>query len=71
MWSTTVPGVAVHERATIFEPGTRGDAVKGSTDGAGLGLALAQRLAHSVGGEITVVPDSPGGHFALALPLAA
>jgi signal transduction histidine kinase len=65
------PGVAVHERAMIFDPGARGGAVRDRTDGAGLGLALAQRLARSAGGEITVVPGSPGGHFALALPLAA
>ncbi|MDX6396623.1 MAG: two-component system, OmpR family, sensor kinase, partial [Gaiellaceae bacterium] len=35
------PGVADHERASIFEPGKRGEAAAGRVDGAGLGLALA------------------------------
>ena len=65
------PGVAAHERAVIFEPGKRGAAVEQTADGAGLGLALAQRLARSAGGDIAVVPGSAGGHFALTLPLAA
>ena len=46
------PGVAAHEQASIFEPGTRGGGGEGHLDGAGLGLALARRLARSAGGEI-------------------
>jgi len=55
-------GVAPEHRRAIFEPGhsTR-------DDGAGLGLALARRLAHSVGGEITE-QGAGHGHFVLALP---
>jgi signal transduction histidine kinase len=64
------PGVAGAEQATIFDPGTRGAAAAGRADGAGLGLALARRLARSAGGEITVTPGSPGGRFTLKLPLA-
>ena len=64
------PGVAEHEQATIFEPGARGGAAEGRADGAGLGLSLAQRLARSAGGEITVTPGSAGGQFTLRLPLA-
>ena len=64
------PGVAGAEEATIFDPGTRGAAAAGRADGAGLGLALARRLARSAGGEITVTPGSPGGRFTLKLPLA-
>jgi signal transduction histidine kinase len=63
------PGVAEHEQALIFEPGTRGEASGGRTDGAGLGLSLARRLARSAGGEIVVTPGR-GGRFTLRLPLA-
>jgi signal transduction histidine kinase len=62
------PGVAGDERDTIFEPGTRGRAAAGH-DGAGLGLAHAQRLARSAGGAITAEPDEAGGRFTLKLPL--
>ena len=64
------PGVADHERASIFEPGKRGEAAAGRVDGAGLGLALAQRLVRSAGGEISAVAGSSGGRFVLTLPLA-
>jgi len=63
------PGVGGDERESIFEPGTRGRAAAGS-DGAGLGLALAQRLARSAGGAVTAEPDAAGGRFTLRLPLA-
>ncbi|MDX6439590.1 MAG: two-component system, OmpR family, sensor kinase [Gaiellaceae bacterium] len=64
------PGVAEHERTSIFEPGTRGEAAGSRVDGAGLGLALAQRLVQSAGGEITAVASSSGGDFVITLPLA-
>jgi signal transduction histidine kinase len=64
------PGVADDEQESIFEPGVRGAVAKGRADGAGLGLSLAQRLARSAGGEITVTPGSSGGRFTLRLPLA-
>jgi signal transduction histidine kinase len=59
------PGVpaALGERA--FDPGVRGE---GENDGgAGLGLALARRLARSCGGDVTL-GDGPGGCFVLDLP---
>lgn len=64
------PGVAEEECEAIFEPGTRGTAGSASRQGAGLGLALARRLARSVGGDITAVPSGAGGRFTLRLPLA-
>ena len=64
------PGVSAHEQTTIFDPGERGSAAEGRSDGAGLGLALARRLARSAGGEITATPDRDGGRFTLRLPLA-
>jgi signal transduction histidine kinase len=63
------PGVGDEERDTIFEPGIRGRAASGH-DGAGLGLALARRLARSAGGAIVAEPDDSGGRFMLRLPLA-
>ena len=59
------PGLdpALGERA--FEPGVRGD--RESSDGAGLGLPLARRLARSCGGDVIAGPG-PGGCFVLELP---
>jgi two-component system, OmpR family, sensor kinase len=63
-------GVGLEERAVIFEPGVRGSAASVEPGGAGLGLALAQRLARSVGGEIVAVPSEAEGRFSIVLPLA-
>ena len=49
----------------FFVPGYRGEGTGG--DGAGLGLALARRLARSCGGDV-VVGAGPGGCFVLELP---
>jgi two-component system, OmpR family, sensor kinase len=62
------PGVAEEERESIFEPGFRGTAANGG-EGAGLGLALARRLARAASGEVEVVPGD-GGRFAIRLPTA-
>jgi signal transduction histidine kinase len=51
------------ERA--FEPGARGS--EEPDGGAGLGLALARRLARACGGDVTIGPG-PGGCFVLELP---
>jgi signal transduction histidine kinase len=39
----------------------------GDSDGAGLGLPLALRLARSCGGDVSL-GEGPGGHFVLNLP---
>jgi two-component system, OmpR family, sensor kinase len=57
-------GVAA-EVGDVFEPGVR-DA---SSDGAGLGLALARRLARSVGGDARLVSRTPAV-FAIDVPAA-
>jgi two-component system, OmpR family, sensor kinase len=63
------PGVRADELELIFEPGTRGSAAaQGGHDGAGLGLALARRLARAAGGDIDVRPATDGGHFTVRLP---
>ena len=63
------PGVSPEEYASIFDPGVRGSAggVNGHT-GAGLGLALARRLARSVEGDVEVDTTRPGGRFVVRLP---
>jgi two-component system, OmpR family, sensor kinase len=48
------PGVDEAVRATLFEPG-----VSTRSDGAGLGLGIARRVATSFGGEVTL--DEPAG----------
>jgi signal transduction histidine kinase len=59
-------GVAAPDRERIFDPGVRGEANGG---GAGLGLALARRLARSAHGDVTVA-SGDGGVFELRLPAA-
>jgi signal transduction histidine kinase len=61
------PGIDPAEYETIFAPGQRGSASEG-TRGAGLGLPLARRLAHSVGAEVMVRPSGTGAAVAVELP---
>ena len=61
------PGVADEERDAIFEPGRRGNAADGAA-GAGLGLALARRLARSVDGDVEALDGDAGGRFRITLP---
>jgi two-component system, OmpR family, sensor kinase len=57
------PGVAVAEGVDLFLPGTRSD----DSPGAGLGLALARRLARSVGGDVVLERADPPV-FTITLP---
>lgn len=63
------PGVTTDEREAIFEPATRGEAGRLSGVGAGLGLALARRLARSVEGDVEAAPGG-SGTFVVRLPAA-
>lgn len=61
------PGINPVGADRLFEPGVR-DPGTGS-EGAGLGLPLARRLARSCGGDVTVETVHPGGgRFVLDLP---
>jgi signal transduction histidine kinase len=52
----------------VFEPFWRGDAAR-SSDGSGLGLALAKRIVESLGGQIQVQSEpARGSRFAVVLP---
>ncbi|WP_433854678.1 ATP-binding protein [Streptomyces kronopolitis] len=61
------PGVPAEFRGALFTPGRRADPGDGH-DGAGLGLALARRLARAAGGDLTLAADGPGARFAVTLP---
>jgi len=67
-------GCGVHngEERKIFEAFYRAhDSLSSGIQGSGLGLTLAQRLAHEHGGEITYqARDGGGSKFTLRLPLA-
>jgi len=63
-------GVPEADLERIFEPGERGTSETDLRhDGAGLGLALARRLARSVGGEVSAKPGTEGARFVVRLPV--
>jgi signal transduction histidine kinase len=65
------PGVSPEEQESIFEPGVRGRVGEADgPDGAGLGLALARRLARSTTGDVEALADVRGGRFLVRLPAA-
>jgi two-component system heavy metal sensor histidine kinase CusS len=62
-------GVENDEHERIFEPGARGSAGESNgSNGAGLGLPLARRLARSVSGDLVADPSESGGRFVIRLP---
>jgi signal transduction histidine kinase len=63
------PGIPAAFRERIFEPGQRADPADGHP-GAGLGLALARRLARAAGGEIRLGDDAGRATFLVTLPPA-
>jgi signal transduction histidine kinase len=72
VWLSVVddgPGVDPALADRLFEPGARADG-GGEHDGAGLGLALARRLARALGGDVDYLPDGAGGGatFRVRLP---
>ncbi len=67
------PGLAAEDLQVIFERFERGSAARGGTaPGAGLGLAIARRIAEEHGGRLTAGParGGAGARFELSLPPA-
>ncbi|HKW40299.1 MAG TPA: ATP-binding protein [Gemmatimonadales bacterium] len=63
------PGVPPAERERIFEPFYRRSGAPADGGGAGLGLAIARRLAEVQGGSVAYAPREGGGSvFTLRLP---
>jgi PAS domain S-box-containing protein len=69
----TGPGFAPEIMAHLFEPFRPGDdTATRAQDGAGLGLALSQRLAREMGGDLRAENRPEGGaRLILSLPMAA
>jgi two-component system sensor histidine kinase KdpD len=66
------PGVAPSERERIFAPFYRPAGVSPDVGGAGLGLAIARRLAEAQGGTLVYAEREGGGSvFTLCLPAAS
>jgi signal transduction histidine kinase len=64
------PGVVEEERERIFEPFYRTAAMRGSSDGVGLGLALVRQIARHHRGTVRCLPRDGGGTcFEVELPL--
>jgi signal transduction histidine kinase len=57
------PGVSEERRADLFEPG-----VSGRSDGAGLGLGIARRIASAIGAQIDADHPASGASFTVSLP---
>jgi signal transduction histidine kinase len=64
----TGEGIAPGALHQVFEPFWRGDAAR-SSNGSGLGLALAKRIVESLGGQIRVQSEpARGSRFAVSVP---
>ena len=67
--SDTGPGIDSQELDKIFDRTYRGASTRSVGGGMGLGLAIAQELAHSQGGRLTIqAPSRQGAAFTLSLP---
>jgi signal transduction histidine kinase len=64
----TGTGISDRDLPFVFEPFYRGDVAR-SSEGTGLGLALAERIVHALGGSIEVESEfAVGTRFSVTLP---
>jgi two-component system sensor histidine kinase GlrK len=62
-------GVLAEDAPHIFKPFYRGTQSENRTDGTdGISLTIAQELTRIMGGDIKLLPESPGAHFRVTLP---
>lgn len=66
----TGPGVPPGEEERIFTPFYRPPGARPDAGSAGLGLAIARRMAESQGGRVTYARNAHGSTFTLLLPAA-
>ena len=65
------PGIAPEEVERLLRPFSRGEAARTGVSGAGLGLAIVERLLKHVGGSLKMLPRAGGGLVArIELPKA-
>ncbi|CFB57564.1 two component system sensor kinase [Bordetella pertussis] len=65
------PGIAPEEVDRLLRPFSRGEAARTGVSGAGLGLAIVERLLKHVGGSLRMLPRQGGGLIArIELPKA-
>lgn len=62
------PGIAVADIARLLQPFTRGETARTGAGGAGLGLAIVERLLRQLHGELQLSPR-PGGGLAASIRL--
>jgi signal transduction histidine kinase len=69
--SDTGIGIANDDLARVFQPFTQIDSTSTRAKGGmGLGLSIAQRMAHSLGGEVSVTSEVAGGStFVIRVPM--
>ena len=68
----TGPGINAGDLDRIFDPFTQLDqSLRRTKGGTGLGLPVSRKLAHLLGGDLTVESSRAGTAFTLWLPLAA
>ena len=65
------PGIPASEQTRVFEPFFRGEqqpqkAIKGT----GIGLSIVREYIAAHGGRIALLPEGPGAHFVIELPMA-
>ncbi len=66
------PGIPQAEAERLKLPFTRKDAARSNSSGAGLGLAIVERIAHGHGGKLELLPREGGGLLArISIPVAA
>ena len=62
-------GVDPLDAERVFDRFHRGDPARSRGEGTGLGLAIARTIARRHDGDLVLLPDGAGAHFALRLPV--